>query len=250
MLTWEGCKKGKRECNYADPVNTSKSRSKTSKSKTKAEPESDEEDTIEEDKSGLPTIVDEDESGSQGQTPDEPDSVGSSRRKYKPENSSRTPSLTTDQGQSPSSSSGYSGASPKDPERSDFQAREGSPIDQKSLPPDVKFYLNYFVNNVTSDHYSFKASLECVLHNDMLQEAFKYEPLLQAIVGFSAYLYTLENPDGRIQDFLQYYNKAVSLLLRNIKKGTKSTLGTLLTILQLTCIEVRISTTLRLRSNS
>lgn len=218
-----------------------KSRNKASK-KGKNEPNSDGEEG-DDDKDILPSI-DENESSSQGQTPDEPDrvtgSVGSSTRNQQPDNISRTPSLTTDQGQSPSSSSGYSGASPKVASRSidGVHSRESSPLDQKTLPPDVKFYLNYYIKSVTSDHYSFKANMDYVLHNAMLEEALKYEPLLQAIVGFSAYLYTLENPNGRIQDFLQYYNKAVSLLLRNFKKGAKNTWGTLLTILQLACIEV------------
>ena len=65
------------------------------------------------------------------------------------------------------------------------------------------------------------------------------EALLNALVGFSAYHYTLQNRQGKIQDFLQYYNKAVHLLLRAIKKEEKPTLGTLLCMLQLAAIEVR-----------
>lgn len=64
------------------------------------------------------------------------------------------------------------------------------------------------------------------------------EALLNALVGFSAYHYTLQNPQGKIQDFLQYYNKAVTLLLTALKKGEKASLGTLLCILQLAAIEV------------
>jgi hypothetical protein len=63
--------------------------------------------------------------------------------------------------------------------------------------------------------------------------------LLYAVVGFSAFQLTLKNPAGKIQDFLQYYNKAVSLLLNSLKKGERHNNSTILAILQLATIEVR-----------
>lgn len=71
-----------------------------------------------------------------------------------------------------------------------------------------------------------------------IEIALKNEALLYAIVGFSAYLRTLHNPEGKIQDFLKYYNQAVSLLLKSLRKGGQRTVGTLLAILQLATIEV------------
>jgi hypothetical protein len=76
------------------------------------------------------------------------------------------------------------------------------------------------------------------MHTRLLDAAMKNDSLLHAIVGFSAFQHTLHNPEGRIQDFLQYYNKAVSLLLRSLRRGERRAMGTLLAILQLATIEV------------
>jgi len=68
--------------------------------------------------------------------------------------------------------------------------------------------------------------------------AIRNEALLNAVVGFAAYHYTLKSPNGRIKEFLQYYNRSVSLLLAHLKRKEKHTVATLLTILQLATIEV------------
>lgn len=65
------------------------------------------------------------------------------------------------------------------------------------------------------------------------------ESLLYALVGFAAYHRTIQNPSGNISEFLQYYNKSVTLLLEAFKKGGKQSTATLLTILQLATIEVK-----------
>jgi len=65
------------------------------------------------------------------------------------------------------------------------------------------------------------------------------EALLYAVVGFAAYHHTLKNPNGQINEFLQYYNRSVTLLLAFLKKKEKHSVATLLTILQLATIEVR-----------
>lgn len=72
----------------------------------------------------------------------------------------------------------------------------------------------------------------------MLSEAGKNESLLNVIVAFSAYLSTVRNPDGKIKDFLQYYNRSVTLLLDALKRKDTHNIPTLLTILQLSTIEV------------
>ena len=72
-----------------------------------------------------------------------------------------------------------------------------------------------------------------------LEFALKNEALLYGVVGFSAFHRTLHNPDGKIQDFLQYYNLSVSVLLKSLRKGEERTTGTILAILQLATIEVR-----------
>jgi hypothetical protein len=77
------------------------------------------------------------------------------------------------------------------------------------------------------------------LKTRFVEIALKNEALLYGVVGFSAFQRTLHNPEGKIQDFLQYYNQAVSLLLKSLRKGEQRTAGTILAILQLATIEVR-----------
>lgn len=108
------------------------------------------------------------------------------------------------------------------------------------LPADLQFYLNYFLKNVSHTHYSMKMDPSNFLKTRFLEIALKSESLLYGIVGFSAFHRTLHNPEGKIQDFLQYYNQAVTLLLKSLRKGEPRTAGTLLAILQLATIEVRI----------
>lgn len=67
-----------------------------------------------------------------------------------------------------------------------------------------------------------------------------HEPLLNALVGFAAYHRVLQDPRGKLQDFLKYYNKSVTLLLGLLKRKEKYDVATLLTILQLATIEVSL----------
>lgn len=111
--------------------------------------------------------------------------------------------------------------------------------DWSHLPPDLQFYLAYFYENVTHLHYSLKFDSENFLRTRFLDAALRNEPLLYAVVGFAAFQRTLHNPAGKIHDFLEYYNKSVSLLLHALKKGERHTDAMILAILQLATIEVR-----------
>jgi hypothetical protein len=111
--------------------------------------------------------------------------------------------------------------------------------DWSHLPPDLQFYLAYFYQNLTHLHYSLKFDSGNFLRTRFLDAALRNEALLHAVVGFSAYQRTLHNPAGEINDFLQYYNKAVSLLLTSLKRGAKHDNAMILAILQLATIEVR-----------
>jgi hypothetical protein len=111
--------------------------------------------------------------------------------------------------------------------------------DWSHLPPDLQFYLAYFYQNLTHLHYSLKFDSGNFLRTRFLDAALRNEALLHAVVGFSAYQRTLHNPGGEIKDFLQYYNKAVSLLLSSLKRGERHSNAMILAILQLATIEVR-----------
>ena len=106
------------------------------------------------------------------------------------------------------------------------------------LPQDMRFYLNYARTKLTPYHWCFKYFEASFLRTTLLEVAVRFEPLLYAVVGFAAYHHTLTKTNGKLHDFLDYYNKSVSLLRLSLKKNEKHTIATLLTILQLATIEV------------
>jgi hypothetical protein len=158
---------------------------------------------------------------------------------------SDTPSLTLDRSPSASteaSSITHSVGRPMLSQKSANQASKPAGIAGKpnlTLPRDVRFYLDYFKNHMSYHHYSLKRDSENFFKNDFLPMAIKHEPLRYAVVGYAAYFHTLSQPDGRMSNFLQYYNESVSRLRASITRSKKQGLSTFLTILQLASIEVR-----------
>ncbi|KAL8924137.1 MAG: hypothetical protein Q9172_002846 [Xanthocarpia lactea] len=110
-------------------------------------------------------------------------------------------------------------------------------ISLSHLPHTQRFYLDYLRNNITYHHYFFRHSANYFLHHILIEQALSYEPLLHAVVGFAAFQATLGKPNGKIQDFLGYYNRSVSLLRKSLASGQTHCDATLLTILQLATIE-------------
>ncbi|KAL1960948.1 hypothetical protein VTO42DRAFT_4836 [Malbranchea cinnamomea] len=105
------------------------------------------------------------------------------------------------------------------------------------LRSDVQFFLAYRRQHITYRHYQLKPAMEKFLADDMLRLALEYEPLLYAIVGFTAYLYSVGQPNGKLYTLLQYYNKSVSLLLKSLQAGDPPSDAMLLTTLQLITFE-------------
>lgn len=95
---------------------------------------------------------------------------------------------------------------------------------------------------MTHHHYSLKYDGGDFLKTTFLEIALGYEPLLYAITAFSAYFHTLAMPNGKVQYFLGYYDKSVSLLRQSLLRSPRHTVATLLTILQLATFEVGQST--------
>lgn len=106
------------------------------------------------------------------------------------------------------------------------------------LPESIRFYINYHHQHITHQHYSMKHDPGDFLKTYFLEMALDYEPLLYAVVAFSAYHHTLTAPNGKIQHFLGYYSKSVQSLRRSLEKSPRHTEATLLTILQLATFEV------------
>lgn len=114
--------------------------------------------------------------------------------------------------------------------------------DWTHLPSDFRVHLDYYVENITHWKYGVHRDFQNFFQTTFISLALWNEPLLYAIVGFSAYKRMLKDPKGKIQDFLQYYTHSVTLLLGLLqKKEAKYDVATLLTILQLATLEVRCS---------
>lgn len=243
------CKKGGRECVYPDAAPTSKSSNpgtaKVGQASTQDPTGSSSEDSEDDEGDLSDSVPSKSYLDDNELRPSAPESL----REQKSQSHlslDTPPSLVTDKGLSPTSSTEGSTGYNVHTITADTQTRNQYQLSSSpnritarwpSLPQDIKFYLHYFVNNVTPYHYSSKVDASNFLHTGYLEEAFKHDALLHAVVGFSAFQYTLHNVDGKIQDFLQYYNKAVSLLLRSLRKGESRNMGTLLAILQLATIE-------------
>lgn len=106
-----------------------------------------------------------------------------------------------------------------------------------AVPQDVRFYLDYFKNNITIHHYHLKGDSGDFFKNEFFDMALKYEPLRYAVVGYAAYFHTLSQPNGREQTFLQYYNKSINRLRTALERSKKHSLSIVLTILQLAAFE-------------
>jgi hypothetical protein len=97
--------------------------------------------------------------------------------------------------------------------------------------------MTYHREKLTHQHYAMKYDCGDFLKTTFLEIALGYEPLLYAITAFSAYHHTLMKPDGKLSNFLGYYNKSVSLLRHSLERSPRHTVATLLTILQLATFE-------------
>ncbi|KAG5935743.1 hypothetical protein E4U53_000383 [Claviceps sorghi] len=239
-----GCKKGNRDCVYPDPPTSKSAKSKDGRvSPQRTSPKSSNEGENgddDQDAKSLDTIMDEDDRvesspdrNSDCQMPEcwtRGSSIQASARRESADVASQNtsiefcPSTSNDQGSTPGLS-----LDPSIP-------TEGY-TDWSHLPADYQHYLNYFVENITSFHYSISHDEENFFGRILPSLAVHHEPLLNAVVGFSAYHSTLRNPNGKLQEFLKYYNRSVTLLLESINTKKMDNVLTLATILQLLTTE-------------
>ncbi|KAH0597415.1 hypothetical protein MHUMG1_04793 [Metarhizium humberi] len=238
------CKKGNRDCVYPDPPASKSSKSKDNNTSQKTSPKSSNEgDDADMDRvtNSLQTILDEDEpeelsseersdsqlSGSKA--------TGSSNRNVTTRQSTESLSPDGIKDSSPSVSTG--GSSVTVAPSIDLNIPTDGRADWSHLPLDYQRYLNYFVENITSFHYSIMHDADDFFGTILPSLAVQHEPLLNAVVGFATYHATLQNPAGKLQDFLKYYNKSVTLLLESINRKEMNNILNLITILQLLTIE-------------
>ncbi|KAI4711769.1 uncharacterized protein J4E92_005664 [Alternaria infectoria] len=192
-----------------------------------------------ENKERLPAIMDEDEDDDYIEYDDDDDDMSKSQDAR---DSSHTPGSLLDQSTSPSteaSSTAPPTIRPSLSRKGSAQTTKPGPVTKgtSAMARDLQFYLNYFRDHMSVHHYSLKRDTHGFLKGDFLSWAMKFEPLKYAVAGYAAYFHTLEQPDGRMNSFLQFYNESVSRLRIAITKNKKQGLATFLTILQLASIE-------------
>lgn len=108
------------------------------------------------------------------------------------------------------------------------------------LPADLQFYLNYHRNHLDHHVYFFRDRCDYFLHTILPNLALTYEPLLFSVVGFAAFQMALKEAGGKIENFLDYYNRSVTGLRKSLADGQAHSEAMILTILQLATFEVRI----------
>ncbi|KAL6717151.1 hypothetical protein ACLMJK_005066 [Lecanora helva] len=248
-ITLSGCAKGKRDCTYPEPRETPKTsgrakRDQPAKLADASQSSSDSDDSTEQ---SIPSA--------RRRKKSEADIIGSSLKGPQLETTSSKgralspseqpqPSIeqvkvegslspSTDASSAPTSS-GYDKR-----EKLSSVSTEGSQEDKawSHLSPDLQYYLDYHTTQLTFHHYQFKHDANYFLHHILIEQALSYEPLLFAVAGFAAYNSTVKQSNGKMQTFLGYYNKSVSLLLKSLQENEKHTDATMLTILQLATFE-------------
>ncbi|EED20571.1 C6 finger domain protein, putative [Talaromyces stipitatus ATCC 10500] len=253
----EKCKKGNRPCEYPQPNARIASRTKSRRQLSHESISSDEENV---DQGGsLGVIPDEDETAELPRSLPKmsSDSVSAqkmgahspSNNNFRPRNSSETSSASKTKSSSPasdwvSSSQSSTSSSAFRQHRSRFvqQPARNLPdiFKHKRLKDDVQFFLNYHQKRINHHHYSMNYTTDLFFRGTLIDLALEYEPLLYAVVGFAAYHYTLENPQGKLNDFLKFYNQSITLLRKSLASGEKHSEATLATILQLSTFEESI----------
>lgn len=259
-----GCKKGSRECTYPEPRSTPKSSSGSkrdqvptaandSRSSSDENDSSKESTPIEQHKKrgelrkpgALPLNTSQSKQASaKSKTPSLAEQPRQSVEQVKHE-SSLSPS--TDASSAPASAGWF-----EKPEKSSSVSTDVSHEDRawSHLSQDLQFYLEYHTTRLNYHHYFFKHDANHFLHNILVEHALQYDPLLYAVVGFAAFQLTVTRPDGKIQDFLGYHNKSVSLLRKSLVENQKHTDATMLTILQLATFEVRWTSCFPIRADN
>lgn len=249
-----GCKKGSRECTYPEPRSTPKSSSGSKRDQISTAADDSRSSSDENDSSKESTPIERHQRRGESRRPGaKPLSVSQSKQASA---KSETPSLAEQPRQSVEHVKHESSLSPSTeassvpastgffdkPEKSSSVSTTDVSHEDRAwsdLSQDLQFYLEYHTTRLNYHHYFFKHDANHFLHNILVEHALQYDPLLYAVVGFAAFQLTVTRPDGRIQDFLGYYNKSVSLLRKSLVENEKHTDATMLTILQLATFEVR-----------
>ncbi|KAI1977929.1 hypothetical protein LOZ51_005861 [Ophidiomyces ophidiicola] len=231
------CSKGKRECSYP-PAQMSKKESRSSMKMTERPPSIRECCELGGNDDASTTMNDSLKCDAPPSSIKKTPPPSAIRRKIRRSSETSTAALET-KGISPGSDmSGTITESPSPVTSTDLDSQLTYALpDFPGLKPHDRFFIAYRRQNINYHHYLLKSHTAKFLNEDMLSYAMGYEPLLYAMIAFSAYHYSIGHPNGKIYTFLQYYNKSVSLLLKSLQGGDKHDDAMLLTILQLSTLE-------------
>lgn len=252
-----GCKKGGRPCDWVQPNSKGNSRNKLRRRPSHDSITSGEDNL--EPTGNLDVIPDEDETAELPSSlpPMNSSGSGGSKKELSPShhhqsglsNLPETSSTIKSKSMSPASdwlsSSQSSTSSPSftQPRIRAVQqpARDLSEIfKRKKFSENVQFFLKYHQTHINHNHYFLNRATDDFFRGTLIDLALEYEPLLYAVVAFSAYHHTLENPNGKVSDFLEFYSKSVNSLRRSLGSREKHSESTLAAVLQLSTFEVRI----------
>ena len=117
-------------------------------------------------------------------------------------------------------------------------------LSPEELPPwshlssEVRFFLEYHRNHITCYHYLWKYNANEFVHTTLIDLALSYEPLLYAVVAFAAFHHSIGQANGKLSDFLGFYNKSLSSLRKSLSASQSHSNGTILAVLQLAAFEV------------
>ena len=245
-----GCKKGNRDCVYPEPPASKGAKTDRSLSPQRQSPKSsndedyDTNDADVDHKTRLLETIEDEHENEHDDWPDGENQKSPRQTRQKtpvsrlPKSRRSSEDLSQD-GYRTSSPSASTSGSTAATQLQDFNLTGDGAIDWSHLPQDYQYHLEYFTANVTNFHYSIANDGDQFFGHILPALALRHEPLLNALVGFSAYHATLQNSDGKLEDFLKYYNKSVTLLIGTLQRSEASNIYTLVTILQLMTIEVR-----------
>lgn len=248
-----GCKKGSRECTYPEPRSTPKSSGGSKRDQVPTAADDSRSSSDENDSSKESTPIERRKKQGGFRKPDaaplNPSQIKQALARPQTPSIAEQPRQSVEQVKhesslSPSTEASSAPASAgwfEKPEKSSSVSTDVSHEDRawSDLSQDLRFYLEYHTTRLNYHHYFFKHDANHFLHNILVEHALQYDPLLYAVVGFAAFQLTVTRPDGKIKDFLGYYNKSVSLLRKSLVENQKHTDATMLTILQLATFEVR-----------
>jgi Fungal specific transcription factor domain len=240
-----GCKKGRRDCVYPPPSTKPSSRAnpRSGESRQFLQESDSSDDNEAGDLRGLETIVDDEAEAEQPSRSSSTVSIMKTGLTLSKKQSGRKRISESSDGSSVSNAEIAAPLDSRDLPSSSFHLsprREVSALPGMArLPEDLRFFLTYHQEKINHHHYFLRQEADEFVRERIIEHALKYEPLLYAVVGFSAFHHTLHQPHGKLCDFLKYYSSSLTLLRESLASGEPHSEATLITMLQLTTFEVR-----------